>query len=304
MRTDSPTPTNDSTPSHDHAARHPPIAIIGGGNMARAIYEGARAAGAIDPSRIMVADPDAEKRACFACSAASAKEAIRWLIEAESNNDCTEPGDHPGLGQVILAIKPQVFPAVAQDIRDALAAGPERVVISILAGTRSASIRSALGGAVRIVRVMPNTPAQVRRGISAISVGDGATPDDTELARTLMSAVGEVIGIDESMMDAFTGLAGSGPAYVFYLAEALAKAGETVGFDPEQARRIAESVLTGSAALLEADGRTAAELRRAVTSPNGTTQAGTETLDAHRVMEAVADAVSAARDRGRQLSGD
>ena len=153
-----------------------------------------------------------------------------------------------------------------------------------------------------IVRTMPNTPSQVRRGVTAIALGAGAEPGDEDAIRAVMNAVGTTVAIEETMMDAFTGLAGSGPAYVFYLAEALAKAGEGVGFSPEDARTIAESVVIGSAYLLEGDNRSAGELRRAVTSPNGTTQAGTESLDASGVMDAVVRAVAAARDRGRELA--
>jgi pyrroline-5-carboxylate reductase len=205
-------------------------------------------------------------------------------------------------GQLMLAVKPQIFPLVAEEVGEAFAAGPSRVVLSVLAGTTSASIRKALGDPARVVRVMPNTPAQVGRGVSAVAMGAGTRDGDDALAHALMSSVGDVVSIDESMMDAFTGLAGSGPAYVFYLAEALAKAGEAVGFTPEQATTIAEGVVTGSARLLEEDDRDAAALRKAVTSPNGTTQAGTESLDASGVMEAVVKAVTAARDRGRELA--
>lgn len=285
-------------PTDTQRTAHPPLAVIGGGNMARAIYEGATAAGVLDPDRCVVADPNPDMRARFAGAVGSASDAMDWLESAEEGN--------PGSGQVLLAVKPQIFPVVADEIRERFAAGPGRVVVSLLAGTRSATIRRGLTGddpsGARVVRIMPNTPAQIRRGISAVSLGDGGKPRDDAFATSLMDAVGEVIAIEESMMDAFTGFAGSGPAYVFYLAEAMARAGEAVGFGPDEAARIARAVLTGSAALLEADGRSAAELRRAVTSPNGTTQAGTETLDRLAVMDAVTAAIAAARDRGRELA--
>jgi pyrroline-5-carboxylate reductase len=276
----------------------PPVAFIGGGNMAHAILVGAIDAGALDPDRVVVADPSPERRALFAHAVPSATEAVGWLAERES---VAESG---GPGQLVLAVKPQVFPRVAEELAGVLTDGPERVAVSIMAGTRSASIRSALGGRVRVVRAMPNTPAQVRRGVTAIALGAGALSGDAAAAETILRAVGVTVPIDEEMMDAFTGLAGSGPAYVFYLAEALAEAGEGVGFSPERARAIAEAVLVGSARLLEHDGRPAGELRRAVTSPNGTTQAGTETLDRLGVKAAVNRAVAAARDRGRELAGE
>lgn len=295
--------TSTHTPDQTSPERteHPPIAVIGGGNMASAILAGASNAGAIDLDRVVVADPDPAKHGAYPNGVASASEALAWL--GSHADDKMANGDDQGrAGQVVFAVKPQIFPLVAEEVGEAFAAGPSRVVLSVLAGTTSETIRASLGKAARVVRVMPNTPAQVGRGVSAIALGAGAREGDDAIARRLMSAVGEVVAIDEAMMDAFTGLAGSGPAYVFYLAEALAKAGEAVGFTPEQAGKIAEGVVTGSARLLEADDRDAAELRSAVTSPNGTTQAGTESLDASGVMDAVVKAVTAARDRGREIA--
>ena len=265
--------------------------------MARAIYLGARDSGELDESRVVVADPSPEQQAKYPNGVGSASAALDWLEACES-----EHGLEAGSGQVLLAVKPQIFPKVAEEIGERVGKGPERVFISLLAGTLSETIRESLCGNARVVRIMPNTPAQVRKGMAAIAVGAGASAGDEGLAAMLMGAVGGTVTIEESMMDSFTGLAGSGPAYVFYLAEAMTKAGEAVGFSPEEARRIAEAVVTGSARLLEEDGRSAAELRKAVTSPNGTTQAGTETLDAEGVMGAVTMAIEAARDRGAELA--
>lgn len=278
--------------------------------MSSAILAGAVRRGVLDLSRVVVADPSPEKRASFPNGVACAADALAWLAEQEGDAD---PADR---GQVMLAVKPQIFPLVAEEIRGMANAGPSRVVLSILAGTTSDAIRSALtagsanaetpggfgGEGARVVRIMPNTPAQVGFGMSAIAGGAGSNRGDDAFANRLMESVGEVVRIEESMMDAFTGLAGSGPAYVFYLAEALAKAGVGVGFNAEDADRIARAVVIGSARLLEEDGRSAADLRRAVTSPKGTTQAGTEKLDAEGVMDAVARAVAAARDRGAELA--
>lgn len=281
-------------PTEQQNTTYPPLAVIGGGNMAGAVYAGATDAGVLNPARCVVADPNPDTHGRYANAVSSALAAIEWLESAEKNE--------PGTGQVLLAVKPQMFKIVADEIRGRLVAGPERVVISLLAGTTSGTIRRGLGNGARVVRIMPNTPAQIRKGISAVSLGDGAQAGDEAFAAALMDAVGEVIAIDESMMDAFTGFAGSGPAYVFYLAEAMARAGEAVGFEPDEAERIARAVLTGSAALLDSDGRSARALRTAVTSPNGTTQAGTETLDRLGVMGAVTSAITAARDRGAEIA--
>lgn len=265
--------------------------------MASAIIFGAADAGVLDPARCVIADPDPDVRTKYDIAVPTAAEALDRLAEFETESQSP-------LGQILLAVKPQVFPAVADELRGRFESDSARVVLSVIAGVRSATIRRGLGGGARVVRIMPNTPARIRRGMSAIAIGEGAQPGDEQFGLALMQAVGEVISIDESMMDAFTGLAGSGPAYVFYLAEAMAKAGEAVGFDPAQAQRIANAVLIGSAGLLESDDRSPAELRRAVTSPNGTTQAGTEMLDRLGVMKSIEQAIIAARDRGAELAAE
>jgi len=282
-------------PIEQRTDTHPPLAVIGGGNMASAIIFGAADAGVLDPARCVIADPDPNVRTKFQIAVPTASEALDRLAEFEIDQKSLP-------GQILLAVKPQVFPLIADELLGRFDGDSSRVVLSVIAGVRSATIRRRLGQGARVVRIMPNTPARIRRGMCAITIGDGAQSGDEQFGLALMQAVGEVIGIDESMMDAFTGFAGSGPAYVFYLAEAMAKAGEAVGFDPAEAQRIANAVLIGSAGLLESDDRSPAELRRAVTSPNGTTQAGTETLDRQRMMDAIIAAVTAARDRGAELA--
>ena len=163
-------------------------------------------------------------------------------------------------------------------------------------------VRSALGGRARVIRVMPNTPAQLRRGVSAIAIGEGASEDDAQFAVALFESVGEVVRVDESMIDAFTALAGSGPAYVFYLAEAMMRAGVEIGFDEATADRIVRGTIAGSAALLsDSTDRKPIDLRAAVTSKGGTTFAATQSLDASGAMDAIVRAIIAARDRGREL---
>lgn len=273
---------------------HPPIVFIGGGNMASAIICGATDAGVLDPDRCIVADPDSEKRAGFSRAAASASEGLAALAAMERE---------PGEGQVVLAVKPQMLPAVADEIADRFRTGPSRVVVSILAGTPSPRITQLLGENARVVRVMPNTPARIGRGISAIAVGEGARPSDAGFASAMMAAVGETVEIEEPMMDAFTALAGSGPAYIFYLAEAMARGGEAVGFSPEDADRIARAVIAGSAELLRRETVSPEELRAAVTSKGGTTAAATAVLTESGLVEIMTRAITAARDRGRELAG-
>ena len=180
-------------------------------------------------------------------------------------------------------------------------AGLSPLVISILAGTKSERISDAMGEGARVVRVMPNTPASVGLGMSAIAGSGSSTDGDVEIAKTLMGGVGETVEIDESMMDAFTAVAGSGPAYVFYLVEAMTKAAVSLGFDAKLARRIVEQTVIGSSELLKVSDEDAAELRSRVTSKNGTTYAATTTMDERGVMDAIVAALTAARDRGVEL---
>ncbi len=270
----------------------PALAVIGGGAMASAILRGASDAGVLG-QRVCVADRNASKRAAFSTAVASAAEAIDWLQANEGE---------PGAGQIMLAVKPQMLADVATEIA---AHVRERVVISILAGIKGDRIRATLGGACRVVRVMPNTPAQIRRGTTAISISAGASAGDAAFAERIFQAVGDVVvRLDESMMDAFTAVAGSGPAYLFYLAEAMQRGAREVGFDAETARRIAEQTVFGAAELLRSDGAQAAELRQRVTSKKGTTQAATDTFDQLGVMDAIVRGIVAARDRGVELGRD
>lgn len=266
----------------------PALAIIGGGAMASAILHGATQAGVL--GKVCVAEPDADRRKNFDIAVSTAAEALEWLAANESS---------PGSGQIMLAVKPQMVGDVAGEIASLV---HERVVISILAGMPGSRIRETLGGACRVVRVMPNTPAQVRKGTTAVAISAGATDTDTAFADRIFNAVGDVVvRLDESMMDAFTAVAGSGPAYLFYLAEAMQQGALAVGFDPDTARTIVEQTIFGAAELLHSDDASAAELRRRVTSKRGTTQAATDTFDELGVMDAIAKGVVAARDRGTEL---
>ena len=209
----------------------------------------------------------------------------------------------------MLAVKPQHLSDVCAAFD--LAAGRKflahpRTCISILAGSTRDGIshqfrRAVYSADIRVIRVMPNTPAGVGKGIAAICAG--ATVDEAHLtfARTLLSATSTLIDLDESMFDAFTAIAGSGPAYLFYLVEAMQRGAEAVGFDSATARTLAERTVVGSAHLLESSDSSAQELRTAVTSKGGTTQAATTEMDNHDVMQTVADAIVKARDRGREL---
>ncbi len=269
-----------------------PLAFIGGGNMAGAIIAGATRAEAL-AGGCVVADPDTAKLAAFDVGARTAGDALDWLARRERT---------PGEGVVVLAIKPQMLDAVGREVAPVLAAGPERLVITILVGTPSARVREAMGGNSRVVRVMPNTPAMVGEGMSAVAAGAGATPEDVALTRTLFEACGRVVELPEDRIDAFSTFAGSGPAYLFYLAEAMERAAVEMGFAVDDARAIVAQTLYGSAMLLRRDGRPPAELRRAVTSPNGTTQAATTSFDGADVQGALVRGMHAAAARAAELA--
>ncbi len=268
------------------------LAVVGAGSMASAILAGAFRSGVLEPAEVVVAEPDDARRAKAQSQGCAVATGAAGAIGALA----------PG-GSIMLAVKPQALAAVARELHDAGAGAFDGVAISILAGASSARVREALGGGARVVRVMPNTPARVGMGISAVALGAGARTGDDELAMRLFSAVGEVVRIDEALMDAFTALAGSGPAYIFYLAEALARAGEAVGFDGATADRVARAVIRGSAELLaQARDESAGALRTAVTSKGGTTEAALRVLDERNVADAIVRAVAAARDRGAELA--
>lgn len=254
--------------------------------MAQAIVMGALAAGQ-SPSRFIVVEPDAHKRTWWAKQGVATSAAARDVLPS------LDPAD-----QVMLAVKPQMLADAVKGLEGVLG---DRVVVTMLAGTPSAKVRTHLPTA-RVVRVMPNTPARIGRSTTALALGAGARRGDETEADALFSLIGTVIRIDESLMDAFTAIAGSGPAYLFYLAEALASAGVRVGFDGATSLRIVRSMLAGSALLLEQADEHPADLRRAVTSKGGTTAAAVAVLDESGVMEIVARAVTAARDRGRELA--
>jgi pyrroline-5-carboxylate reductase len=268
--------------------------FIGAGNMAEAIVTGATAGGAVSPQRVAGYQPEAEVPRAFGGRFNEPGEAAAWLREQDASGNAAA---------VVLGVKPQMFGAVAEVWRPLLDPGPSRLVVSILAGTRATKVASGLGGRARVVRVMPNTPIRVGMGMTAVCSGPRAGEADLARVEALFGASGRTMRIDEQLMDAFTALAGSGPAYVFYLAEAMAEAAEQLGFDRERALTIVRQTVAGAGELLARSPETPRALRTAVTSKGGTTAAGTGTLDESGVHDAVVRAVHAARHRGVELAG-
>ncbi|MBO6740181.1 MAG: pyrroline-5-carboxylate reductase [Phycisphaerales bacterium] len=271
------------------------VLSLGAGNMAHAILQGAQDAGALEEHQLAVLDPNADRRALFTLAFHSHEDAARWIN--------AQDGEVP---MILLAVKPQKLREAIEPLREALRAQGCRPCtwISILAGSRIDSIHSLVREQDRVIRVMPNTPAQLGLGMTAIATDNDPDPRDLDRVRTLFQAVGEVIEIPETLMDAFTAVAGSGPAYLFYLAEGMMRAAKSIGFSADQANTIVRQTILGSSQLLSGSTDSPGDLRAKVTSKNGTTYAATTTLDDQGVMEAVVAALTAARDRGRELASE
>ncbi len=261
------------------------LGVIGGGNMGCAILDGALRVGLLTPADVLVVDTSSFARSQFEARG------IRTSADAAHAAACE---------QMMLAVKPQVFTRVAESIGELK---ESKVVISIMAGLSSANIRDALGEQARIVRVMPNTPCRIGKGMAAIALGEGARQGDDELAARLFWACGKIARVEESQMHAVTAISGSGPAYVFLLAEAMQQAAEQMGLSHRLARTLVEQTIVGAGELLADSEETAMELREAVTSPGGTTAAALEVMFEKELPETIVEALLAARDRGVELDG-
>ncbi|MFM7070037.1 MAG: pyrroline-5-carboxylate reductase [Actinomycetes bacterium] len=257
------------------------LEIIGGGRMGEALLAGLLDAAVVEPDSIVVVEVDEARRAELVASFP----AIAVVAAPVESAD------------VVIATKPA---GAAVAVAAAVAAGARRV-LSIAAGVTTAALEDAVGGAVPVIRCMPNTPALVGRGASAIAAGAHAGADDVDWARRILGAVGVVVEVPEDQIDAVTGVSGSGPAYVFMFAEALRDAGVASGLPVDVAATLAIETIVGAAALLAADRGTPEELRAAVTSPNGTTEAAVGTLEDLGFRDTVERAVRAAADRSREL---
>ena len=265
------------------------ISFIGGGNMATALVKGLKQTGDPHPS-IQVCTPSDETRAWF-----------RAKLHVETHYDLVAAID--GADVIVLAVKPQTMPEVLDKMRGLVQ--PEQLVLSVAAGKTIGSIAAHLGGAQAIVRAMPNTPALTGYGITGICAGEYCKPHHIEQAEEILSAIGEVVWInDESLMDVVTAISGSGPAYYFLLTEALTSAGKAMGLSGSAALRLATHTCYGAGAMAVMDDADLVELRRRVTSPGGTTQAAVEVLEVGGFRDLIMDAVEAATRRGRELARD
>ncbi len=264
------------------------LVLVGAGKMGGAMLEGWLKSGA-DPKRIAALDPAPPPEV----KALLERHAIRLNPPVSAITDAAV---------VVIAVKPQLMADVLPGIVSLGRSKP--LILSIAAGKTIASIARHFGAAAAIIRTMPNTPAAIGRGITAMVANPRVSPSQLELARTLLSAVGEVVTVDdEALIDAVTAVSGSGPAYVYYLTEALAAAGEKVGLAPDLAMRLARATVSGAGELMRLSGRPAATLRQDVTSPKGTTHAALQVLMAADGMQPLFDrAIAAATKRSRELA--
>ena len=260
--------------------------FIGGGNMGEALIKGLVRSERAKPEKVMVYDVLSER-----VNQLIAEYGIRG---ADSNAMVVRESDI-----VVLAIKPQFMDQALGDI--AAGVTPEHLVISIAAGTKLETLEQAMPPGVPVIRVMPNTPALVMAGISALSPGRHATPEHLESARAIFEAVGLTVTFDEKYLDAITGLSGSGPAYVFVLLEALADAGVRLGLPRKEAGLLAAQTVMGSAKLALESGLHPGQLKDMVTSPGGTTAAGLFVLERGALRGLINEAVAAAAAKAEEL---
>jgi pyrroline-5-carboxylate reductase len=262
------------------------IGLLGAGNMAGALLAGLLGSKLVEPTQIRASDP---RRARL-----DELRQTHGISTSDTNAEIVEWANI-----LVLAVKPDVVAKVLDECGATI--GARHLVVSIAAGVPIRAIESKLGPGVRVVRAMPNTPAISRAGATAVSAGSAATHADLDVARALFEAVGRVVTVDESLLDAVTGLSGSGPAYVMLFIEALADGGVKAGLPRDVALLLATQTVYGSAKLLLETGEHPARLKDAVTSPGGTTIAGLRALEDAGVRGAIMGAVEKATERAIEL---
>jgi len=262
------------------------IGFIGAGNMAEALIKGLINSRLYSPEQVSASDNDQEKL--------KTKSENFGIKAYASNRDLVQASSI-----IVLSVKPQVIREVLSDIRDCLS--PDHLVISIAAGIPVNLIQEIIGKDKPIIRVMPNTPALIQRGISALASGGTATPEHMDKARGIFNAVGKTVIVDEGMMDAVTALSGSGPGFLFRIMECFVEAGVKQGFDRETALLLTTQTFLGASHLADESGLSLSRLREMVTSPGGTTAAGLAGFEANGLQNIILSAVKAACDRSIEL---
>jgi len=262
------------------------IGFIGAGRMATALAQGLVKADLATPASLMASDPSDVARERFAATTGG---------ETTTNN----PQVADASQILLLAVKPQHMPAVLAELKGHV--GKQHLIVSIAAGVTLSSLETGLGDGPRLVRVMPNAPALVGEGAAGYCLGPGATYDDGQLVQRMLASVGVAYEVEERLLDAVTGLSGSGPAFVYVVIEALSDAGVRMGLPRDVATALATQTVRGAAAAVESTGEHPAVLKEQVTSPGGTTIAGLEALEAGGLRAALIAAVAAATRRSAEL---
>ena len=270
------------------ATKSPTIGFIGGGNMARSLIGGLVANG-YDHNCICVSDPSADANNFIA-------QHYRVNI-SETNQQVVAASD-----TVVLAVKPQVVPKVLSDLSDSLQS-KQPLLISIAAGIRLSDLENQIGGSLAIARVMPNTPALIQKGVSALYANSRVSDAQKSQVQTILSAVGKTVWLpNEDLLDAVTAISGSGPAYFFYLIESMEKAALELGLDSDTAHTLATETAVGAALLAASSDQAPATLRRQVTSPGGVTEAAIKVLETDDVGTSIVSAIRAGTQRSVEMS--
>ncbi len=263
------------------------IGFIGAGNMAYAICRSIINAGLYKPDEISAYDIDAKRLAVF-------KEEFNVQL-SESNSSLVEETRH-----IILAVKPQHMAGLLDEIREAV--NETHLIISIAAGISTRYIETGLGKSPAVIRTMPNTPLMYGAGTTALCKGSYATDKQLDFTQKLFRSAGLTVIVKEDMMDAITALSGSGPAYFFYIVEAMIQSAIELGLSPELAKKLASNTGLGAMKMLTHSQQDPQELRRRVTSPGGTTEAAISVLEAENVKRSFMEAIKSAAKRSKQLS--
>lgn len=261
------------------------IGIIGAGRMGGTLARQMVQTG-MSPSDVVISDANTD--------VTDAVTGETGVSVASGNRDLADQAD-----VIILAVKPDVIASTLEEIADAV--NDTKLVISIAAGIDTDTLTKGLTGGGRVVRVMPNTPLQIGKGASAYCLGSGATKEDADFVGGLFGRFGLAIKVEEKLMDAVTGLSGSGPAFTYTVIEALAEGGTTKGLSSEHALKLAAQTVFGAAAMVLETGQTPEVLTNAVTTPGGTTVAGLDVLKKEKLAACLIEAVNAAAKRSREL---
>jgi len=264
------------------------LQVVGGGNMGAALVAGLVRSKRVPPSRIVVTDVRADSL-----------KSLRARYGVRTSTDNTSTARQSNV--VLLCVKPQQMDAVLAELRPAVR--PGQLFLSVAAGVRTERIEKGLGGRAPVIRVMPNTPALYGAGALVYCLGRRANSSHEAVAKAILAPAGEVWKTGEKDLDAVTALSGSGPAYVFYLAECLTEAGRRMGLSPRLAEALARQTVHGAGLMLKQSAEPAGLLRERVTSPGGTTAAAMAVLEKARVRKIFEKALRRARDRSRELSG-